>query len=279
MKSVGIIGYPLGHSISPQIHNFIYQKLSIEAFYKKWEFEEINMSSELNKINDSNFIGANVTVPYKEKIISFLDEIESEAKHIGAVNTIVKCQNQLIGHNTDVYGIEKCLHTIFQSENIKNVVIVGSGGAAKAALYVLLNRGLKNLSLINRTPLNAKNMLARFDTYNFDSKILTFDQKTEIQNDCLNSDLIINSTTIGMKGTDLESESPLETICFNGNSVVFDMVYNPRITKLIANSLTKNATIIEGIDMLVYQAIKSIELWTGQIPSFDLMKKKCLELL
>ena len=80
------------------------------------------MSSELNKINDSNFIGANVTVPYKEKIISFLDEIESEAKHIGAVNTIVKYQNQLIGHNTDVYGIEKCLHTIFQSENIKNVV-------------------------------------------------------------------------------------------------------------------------------------------------------------
>ena len=101
-KFAGIIGYPLSHSVSPSMHNFIYQKLGIEVEYQKWEIEEHNLKSHLETINDEDFIGANITVPDKEKIVSFLDEIRDEAKFTGAVNTIVKNDNQLIGYNQKI---------------------------------------------------------------------------------------------------------------------------------------------------------------------------------
>ena len=112
-KFAGIIGYPLSHSLSPSMHNFIYQKLGIEIVYKKWEIEEQNLKLHIGKINNDDFVGANVTVPYKEKIVPFLDEIKDEAKFTGAVNTIVKNDNKLTGYNTDVYGIEKTLDIKF----------------------------------------------------------------------------------------------------------------------------------------------------------------------
>ena len=147
-KFAGIIGYPLSHTLSPSMHNFIYQKLGIDVEYKKWEISPNNLKSHIEKINNENFIGANITVPYKEKIVPLLDEIRNEAKFTGAVNTIVKNNNKLIGYNTDVYGIEQTLDIKLMNDVINNAVIFGAGGAAKAALFVLLQRGLNNLTIV-----------------------------------------------------------------------------------------------------------------------------------
>ena len=278
-KFAGIIGYPLSHTLSPSMHNFIYQKLGIDVEYKKWEISPNNLKSHIEKINNENFIGANITVPYKEKIVPLLDEIRNEAKFTGAVNTIVKNNNKLIGYNTDVYGIEQTLDIKLKNDVINNAVIFGAGGAAKAALFVLLQRGLNNLTIVNRTKSNALKMISKFNNVNCDQTIITLNEKSQIKSACLSADLIINTTILGMKGSGYEDISPIDSTFIDSNSVIFDMVYNPTKTPLIKIALERNANIIEGLDMLVYQAIKSIELWTGIRPSFDDMYSKCKEIL
>ena len=278
-KFAGIIGYPLSHTLSPSMHNFIYQKLGIDVEYKKWEISPNNLKSHIEKINNENFIGANITVPYKEKIVPLLDEIRNEAKFTGAVNTIVKNNNKLIGYNTDVYGIEQTLDIKLKNDVINNAVIFGAGGAAKAAFFVLLQRGLNNLTIVNRTKSNALKMISKFNNVNFDQTIITLNEKSQIKSACLSADLIINTTILGMKGSGYEDISPIDSTFIDSNSVIFDMVYNPTKTQLIKIALERNANIIEGLNMLVYQAIKSIELWTGIRPSFDDMYSKCKEIL
>jgi len=278
-KFAGIIGYPLSHTLSPSMHNFIYQKLGIDVEYKKWDVSPNNLKFHIEKINNENFIGANITVPYKEKIVPLLDEIRNEAKFTGAVNTIVKNNNKLIGYNTDVYGIEQTFNIKLKNDEIKNAVIFGAGGAAKAALFVLSQRGLNNLTIVNRTQANAIKMINKFNNLNCEQNIITFTEKSEIKSACLRADLIINTTILGMKGSGYEDISPIDSTFIDSNSVIFDMVYNPIKTLLIKIALERNATIIEGLNMLVYQAIKSIELWTGISPSFDDMYSKCKEIL
>ena len=278
-KFAGIIGYPLSHTLSPSMHNFIYQKLGIDVEYKKWEISPNNLKSHIEKINNENFIGANITVPYKEKIVPLLDEIRNEAKFTGAVNTIVKNNNKLIGYNTDVYGIEQTLDIKLKNDVINNAVIFGAGGAAKAAFFVLLQRGLNNLTIVNRTKSNALKMISKFNNVNCDQTIITLNEKSQIKSACLSADLIINTTILGMKNSGYEDISPIDSTFIDSNSVIFDMVYNPTKTLLIKIALERNATIIEGLNMLVYQAIKSIELWTGIRPSFDDMYSKCKEIL
>ena len=278
-KFAGIIGYPLSHTLSPSMHNFIYQKLGIDVEYKKWEISPNNLKSHIEKINKENYIGANITVPYKEKIVPLLDEIRNEAKFTGAVNTIVKNNNKLIGYNTDVYGIEQTLDIKLKNDVINNAVIFGAGGAAKAALFVLLQRGLNNLTIVNRTKSNALKMISKFNNVNCDQNIITLNEKSQIKSACLSADLIINTTILGMKGSGYEDISPIDSTFIDSNSVIFDMVYNPTKTPLIKIALERNANIIEGLNMLVYQAIKSIELWTGIRPSFDDMHSKCKEIL
>ena len=278
-KFAGIIGYPLSHTLSPSMHNFIYQKLGIDVEYKKWEISPNNLKSHIEKINNENFIGANITVPYKEKIVPLLDEIRNEAKFTGAVNTIVKNNNKLIGYNTDVYGIEQTLDIKLKNDVINNAVIFGAGGAAKAAFFVLLQRGLNNLTIVNRTKSNALKMISKFNNVNCDQNIITLNEKSQIKSACLSADLIINTTILGMKNSGYEDISPIDSTFIDSNSVIFDMVYNPTKTPLIKIALERNANIIEGLDMLVYQAIKSIELWTGIRPSFDDMYSKCKEIL
>ena len=278
-KFAGIIGYPLSHTLSPSMHNFIYQKLGIDVEYKKWEISPNNLKSHIEKINNENFIGANITVPYKEKIVPLLDEIRNEAKFTGAVNTIVKNNNKLIGYNTDVYGIEQTLDIKLKNDVINNAVIFGAGGAAKAAFFVLLQRGLNNLTIVNRTKSNALKMISKFNNVNCDQTIITLNEKSQIKSACLSADLIINTTILGMKGSGYEDISPIDSTFIDSNSVIFDMVYNPTKTQLIKIALDRNANIIEGLNMLVYQAIKSIELWTGIRPSFDDMYSKCKEIL
>ena len=278
-KFAGIIGYPLSHTLSPSMHNFIYQKLGIDVEYKKWEISPNNLKSHIEKINNENFIGANITVPYKEKIVSLLDEIRNEAKFTGAVNTIVKNNNKLIGYNTDVYGIEQTLDIKLKNDVINNAVIFGAGGAAKAAFFVLLQRGLNNLTIVNRTKSNALKMISKFNNVNCDQTIITLNEKSQIKSACLSADLIINTTILGMKGSGYEDISPIDSTFIDSNSVIFDMVYNPTKTPLIKIALERNANIIEGLNMLVYQALKSIELWTGIRPSFDDMYSKCKEIL
>lgn len=278
-KFAGIIGYPLSHTLSPSMHNFIYQKLGIDVEYKKWEISPNNLKSHIEKINNENFIGANITVPYKEKIVPLLDEIRNEAKFTGAVNTIVKNNNKLIGYNTDVYGIEQTLDIKLKNDVINNAVIFGAGGAAKAALFVLLQRGLNNLTIVNRTKSNALKMISKFNNVNCDQTIITLNEKSQIKSACLSADLIINTTILGMKNSGYEDISPIDSTFIDSNSVIFDMVYNPTKTPLIKIALERNANIIEGLNMLVYQALKSIELWTGIRPSFDDMYSKCKEIL
>ena len=278
-KFAGIIGYPLSHTLSPSMHNFIYQKLGIDVEYKKWEISTNNLKSHIEKINNENFIGANITVPYKEKIVPLLDEIRNEAKFTGAVNTIVKNNNKLIGYNTDVYGIEQTLDIKLKNDVINNAVIFGAGGAAKAAFFVLLQRGLNNLTIVNRTKSNALKMISKFNNVNYDQTIITLNEKSQIKSACLSADLIINTTILGMKNSGYEDISPIDSTFIDSNSVIFDMVYNPTKTPLIKIALERNANIIEGLNMLVYQAIKSIELWTGIRPSFDDMYSKCKEIL
>ena len=256
-KLLGLIGHPIKHSFSPYIHNITSELLKTDYIYLPFDVTPDNLNNALKGMVALDLRGFNVTIPHKENILQYLNNISEEASIVGAVNTVYNDHGILNGYNTDINGITETLIPFKEELNGKVVTIVGAGGGARAAIYSLLrNFKIEKINLINRTKQRADTLKNYFENkmkFNcFDTFELIPPDNVEIFN---NSKLIINATSVGMTPDSDDSITPLKE-SFNKDQIVFDMVYNPAKTELLKLAKKTGATTLDGLKMLVYQAAR-----------------------
>lgn len=279
MYKLGIIGYPLGHSISAAIQKAGFESLGLEGSYDVLETPPEDLIQRIKYLKTQGYNGFNVTIPLKVPVSLFLDDIDDYANVAGCVNTVkILDDKSFIGYNTDIYGFKKAIPSdIVLAE--KRAAILGTGGAARAATVGLVEKGVKNIDFFTRNIINSQQTLnylrGKFQEIEFGVY--------QIQNirSLKGYAMIINATPIGMKGF-MADEMPLERSDFENispDTVIYDIVYNPVETILLKYAKERGLRTIEGLDMLVFQAQRAIEIWTGKSPDSNIMKIAALRAL
>ena len=279
MYKLGIIGYPLGHSISAAIQKAGFESLGLEGTYDVLETPPEDLIQRIKYLKTQGYNGFNVTIPLKIPVSLFLDDIDDYANVAGCVNTVkIGDDKSFYGYNTDIYGFKKAIPSDVILTD-KKAAILGTGGAARAATVGLTEKGVKNIDFYTRNIINSKQTLdymrAKFPEVEFGVY--------QIQNIRSLEDysIIVNATPIGMKGF-MANEMPLEKKDFDNiksDTLIYDIVYNPIETVLLRNAKEKGLRFVEGLDMLVFQAQRAIEIWTGKIPDSNIMKIAALRAL
>ncbi|MCX8126396.1 MAG: shikimate dehydrogenase [Dehalococcoidia bacterium] len=285
-RSVGIIGYPLKHTLSPVLQQAAFDYYELDVRYEVWETEPGQLPSAVSRLRSPENIGANVTVPYKESVVGLLDGLDSTAATIGAANTIVKRDGRLIGHNTDVQGFVRSLRedALFHPEG-RRAVVLGAGGAARAVCFGLLEMGVASMVIANRTAGRALELVEALSRWRLKLSVGTelvaveWGSK-EMLEYVLRSHLIVNCTVMGMAHGPVEGQSPLSAEEIPADTLVYDLVYNPLETPLLKAAAQAGARRMDGLRMLVYQGAASFELWTGKVAPVGVMMaaaRKALE--
>lgn len=260
LKKAGVIGFPINHSKSPVIHNYWMKKYDIQACYEAIEVQPSEVLEFIGNLDRKGFAGVNVTVPHKVGVMPLMDDLSVEAKKAGSVNTIiVRSDHTLYGHNTDGSGFLKNLFENKTDFDIKNTkaVVLGTGGAARGVCAALILAGISEIALVYRTKQKAQS-LAQSVGGNFN--LIQWDQKEQVLSD---AGLLINATTLGMKGFD-----PLEINLKNlpQSAVVADLVYAPLKTDLLKQAENNGNITVDGLGMLLHQAALAFQAWFGIMP-------------
>jgi len=266
-KIIGLVGENIKNSFSPYIHNRIIVKYSLNFCYLPFQVKKADLNNAIEGIKALNIKGVNITFPYKEKVIGFLDEVEESARRIGAVNTIVNNEGVLNGYNTDVVGFKRSLQEVGEfTVKRKKAAILGGGGAARAVIYSILEEGIEEVYIFNRTLEKAGKIKQDFSSFFPESSIYIFPLEKESLKDKINkAHLLVNTTSIGMPPQVNNTPLPDEKL-FHPNLLVYDLIYHPAKTLFLKQAEEAGAKIINGLPMLFYQAIESFYLWTGLKP-------------
>ena len=258
-KKFGIIGNPIKHSLSPILHNYWFEKYGLEATYTIFEAEEKDLKNIINKIRDNELTGLNVTLPFKQKIINLTDKIVNDAEMSGSVNTILFENGKVVGENTDVFGLQAAYLKEIDNCDHKSTLIIGAGGVSPSVILSLKKSGVKKIFVTNRT--NEKCIFLK-NKFNF-INILPWDNlKSEIKK----FDIIINATSLGLKGGDDFNFDFLNT---KNNVIYIDTIYNPLETKTYKFLKDEGKKVFNGLDMFIYQGQKSFYLWNKINPEID----------
>ncbi|MEG0773265.1 shikimate dehydrogenase [Clostridium sp.] len=253
MRYSGLLGKSIKYSISPLIHNEYYEKHNLNLEYRIFDIEKNQIEGFICSLEKNNIVGLNVTIPYKEYIITYLDDLDFTAKSIGAVNTIAIKDNKLIGYNTDYYGFLKTLEDINFDIKGSRALILGGGGAAKAVLYALHNSGAATLDLVVR---NKETMWEHRDLI---SNTWSFQKDFQLEE----YDIVINCTPIG--GANYIEDNPIRIISAKKNTLFYDLNYVPERSIFLQRGEELGCRIINGKDMLFNQAYKAIKIWHENI--------------
>lgn len=272
-KVLGIFGYPVRHTLSPLMQNAAIEALGLNYAYLPFEVRPDELGHAVKGIRALDIVGVNVTVPHKETVIPFLDEIDENAMLIGAVNTILNKNGRLIGYNTDAPGYIKSLReeSGFDPKG-KTILVIGAGGAAMGVIAGLFLSDASVIIIANRTIEKAERIRMSYKEkfldrgVNIESSTLSCLREPAILSSV---DLIVNTTSMGLDGgapdVDFNSTSP--------NVLISDISYKPIITAFLQNAREAGRKTIGGLGMLVYQGAISFEIWTGHTPPLDVMKK------
>ena len=271
---VGLFGHPIKHTYSPFIHNIAFEINKLDYVYIPFDIPPANLKNAVKGILALGIKGFNLTIPHKEKIMEFMSNISEEASIVGSVNTVVNEMGKLNGYNTDVTGILETLNPYKKSISGEMVSVVGSGGAARAVVYALIRHFKpKKIFLINRTEQRAETLINYFKAkMKFDGFSIKELYPPALVNIFKDSKLIVNSTSVGMYPEIDDAVTTLDD-SFTKDQIVFDLVYNPLKTKLLQIAEKKGATILDGLNMLVYQAAGAFKLWTGEEMPIDKLLK------
>ena len=254
-KNYLIIGNPVEHSISPKIHNFWFNENKISATYKKETLSENKLENLVKRIKEGEISGANVTVPFKQKIIPFLDKLSDLAKKTQSVNTLYKKDDLVIGDNTDVYGFSQSILNHDISLKNKDALIIGAGGVVPSVITALEDLSIGKIHIKNRT----KEKLLKLKETFININPLKWDQEI----DC---NIVINATSLGLKPND---QINLNFDNLKNKIIFYDTIYNPPVTNFLKNAKGNGHAIINGKLMLLFQAQKAFEIWTGINPKID----------
>lgn len=277
MYQLGLIGYPIQHSLSPWIHHRLLDNAGLEGNYRLFEISpEEDFAEKIQELKSKEIKGFNVTVPYKQKIIPYLDGLDSTAEEMHAVNTVIHKNGKWYGYNTDGIGYLRSLEHAYPDffNDLKNkVLILGAGGAARALFYALSQKGFVNIDIANRTLKKAED-IAQLGNNNSNTNVFTIEKA----NECLhNYDLIIQTTSVGMKSFGLKPIVTIERL--KKDAIVSDIVYQPIVTKFLQDAEEHGARLLFGHTMLLYQAQYAFEIWTNKRIDLKDMENELLAIL
>jgi shikimate dehydrogenase len=257
MRSFAVIGTPLKHTLSPTLHNHIFVLLGQEAHYKVWEVPSVALDEVASRLREGHLSGINITLPHKSAFLPYLDNVDEEARLVGAVNCVSVEHGTLLGHNTDITGIICALKSNDFNPKGKSVLILGNGGSARAAIGAFQYLGAKYISIAGRREGAVNRLLDDFKEHHNDIQLKT--HKLWPGLDTSSYHLIVNATPVGM-WPELEN-TPLQKEQLHSGQTVFDFIYFPDKTYLQKIAIEKDCSVIGGIDMFIYQGLASLEHW------------------
>jgi len=263
VKKYLVIGNPIGHSLSPKLHNFWFKKNNINAIYDKKKIEKSDLKNIILEIKEEKISGINVTVPFKKVIIPFLDKLSPEAEDTQSVNTVYLKDGKTIGHNTDIVGFELAIKYSKYNLTNKKIFVLGAGGVASSIIYSLRKMKVSKITLSNRTKEKAENLKNLFK----DIEIVDWGET-------INFDMIINATSIGLKN---EDGINLDYSTFGPNKFFYDVIYNPRETIFLKRAKLLGNKTENGKMMFIYQAQQAFTIWHKLIAQINYETIKLLD--
>ena len=255
MKKFLVIGNPIEHSLSPELHNYWIKNSSIDAIYEKKKINEDQLEKIIAQVKDNKIKGINVTVPFKKTVIPYLDELSTEAQSTQSVNTIYKKDDKIIGHNTDIFGFETSIKKAEYHLENKEVLILGAGGVVPSIIFSLIRMKVSKIKICNRTKKKAENLKKFY-------KNIEIIDWGEIPN----FDMIINATSLGLKK---EDHLNLDFSSISGDKFFYDVIYNPSETNFLKTGRKLGNKTLNGKLMFVYQALSAFNIWHGLEPDID----------
>ena len=279
MIKLGIIGYPLGHSLSKVMHEAVMKELGMDGVYEIMETHPEDLIQQVKEIKRHGYTGFNVTIPFKVPMTMMIDEFDEFSNLAGCVNTVkVLPDRTLKGYNTDIYGFKTAI--LDEQQKLirgKKAAIIGTGGAARAAAIGLCDIGVKEIDFYTRNIVNASPMV-NFLREQFPEVTFTSKQVQQMR-DFSDVVILVNASPVGMRGQSMDltpvDADVLKTMRFG--AIVYDIIYNPRKTILLQNAAALGLQTIDGCEMLIHQGAKAFEIWTGKKPNISTMKIALLE--
>lgn len=274
---LGLIGYPLGHSLSPILYRAAFKDLGIEGEYELLETAPEDLINQIKNLKRNKYFGFNVTIPHKVPLTLFLSKYDEYVNMTGSVNTVkIEDDLTLSGYNTDVYGFCEAIPKDISLKG-KHAAVIGTGGASRAICAGLYSLGVAKIDIYTRNVINSKETIEtlrnRFDKIEIKAIQLSLMESLE------DVDILVNTTPVGMKNfkEDLSPVSDKNIETMKNDAIIYDIVYNPLRTALISKAIKYNKRYITGLDMLIHQAIRASEIWCGKKPDFKTLKIAALE--
>ena len=268
-KSFAVIGDPIDHSLSPNIHSAAFRELDLDCSYIAYRIPKGELEEGIEGLKKINIAGFNVTIPHKVEMMKYLQKIDESCSVIGAVNTVTNTDGVLKGYNTDMDGFLDP----FKKKNLNiadtKVLLLGAGGAARAIVAGFAKEKAKSITIANRTLENAKNLSEFAEKISLISNAITLD---DVKDSAKDYDIIVNATSVGLKN----EPSPISLDDINEKTIVYDIVYMPMNTDFLKKAKEKNAVIIFGYEMLLGQAVRAFEIWHEMEAPYNAMKKALL---
>jgi len=272
----GVIGDPIEHTLSPTMHNAAFNHLKLDFVFLAFRVKAAELENAMRGMRGLGIRGLNVTMPHKNSVTKYLDEVDLTVKFLGSVNTILNDDGRLLGFNTDGVGALKALRENGVNPNGKKLLLLGAGGAAKAVAFSLAKE-VGELVVLNRAPQKAKE-LADALSRTFGKKVVGDALSPSlIQKNLHDSDILINATSVGMHPNISQSLAAPQWL--KPDLCVMDIVYNPIETKLVKDAKAVGAHVISGVEMLLYQGAASFEIWTGRLAPIEVMRRAALNKL
>ena len=272
-KRVVLIGHPVAHSLSGAMQQAAFDELGIDARYELWDKAPIELADAVGELRTEDFLGANVTIPHKERVVPMVDRLTEEASATGAVNTITREGKRLVGHNTDVAGLKVALDKLVGRQKMpKQAVILGAGGGSRAVVYGLIREGFQRIVVFNRHLHRAEGLVKHFGRTAAHMELRAMPWHDSIlESEIAKTKVLINATSIGLTS----DASPIPAEFLNDELLVLDLIYAK--TRLLRDAHAAGATTLDGELMLLHQGAAAFTLWTGQPAPLELMQQKLAE--
>ena len=259
-KSFAVIGDPIDHSLSPNIHSAAFREMDLDSSYIAYRIPKGELEEGIEGLKKIKIDGFNITIPHKIEMMKYLDKIDESCSLIGAVNTVSNKDGVLKGYNTDMDGFLEPFKKKRLSINGTKVLLIGAGGAARAIVAGFAKEKAKSITIANRALEKGENLSKFAKKTGLDSNAIKIE---DVKDSAKDYDIIVNATSVGMFPENYDAITSLEN-SFKKGQIVFDVVYNPVKTQLLKLAEKEGAITVDGLSMLVYQAAKSFELWTGE---------------
>lgn len=268
----GVIGHPVAHSISPRFQQAGFDAAGLDVRYEPWDLQPGELEGFINDLRQDDALGANVTIPYKEAALRYMDGLHQTARFVGAINTVVNSDGHLQGYNTDVTGFQRSLSEAKFDPSGAEAVLWGAGGAARAVAWALIWRGVESLTIINRTAVRGGRLRHDLASASAGAKLRSMGADDEAVPESLrNADLVVQCTSVGLKGSESVGQLPFDPSWLADDAFVADLIANPVETPLVKAARESGHRAIGGLPMLVYQGAAAFELWTEREAPVEVM--------